>query len=165
MVMYYDTFSHCSATHSGILAWRIPWTEESGRLQSVGLQSQILLKQLSMHALSLLWVESSPLKLIRWSRNPQYLSMWPLLEMILFKGSYVKLPSLAPMCSVASVVPDSVTLWTIVRQSCLSMRCFRQDRWSGQPLLSPGGLLDPGIKLGFPALQENSLQSEPPGKP
>ena len=24
------------ATHSGILAWRIPWTEESGRLQSTG---------------------------------------------------------------------------------------------------------------------------------
>ena len=26
------------ATHSSILAWRIPWTEESGRLQSVGSQ-------------------------------------------------------------------------------------------------------------------------------
>ena len=25
-------------THSGILAWRIPWTEEPCRLQSVGLQ-------------------------------------------------------------------------------------------------------------------------------
>ena len=27
------------ATHSSILAWRIPWTEEPGRLQSIGLQS------------------------------------------------------------------------------------------------------------------------------
>ena len=26
------------ATHSSILAWEIPWTEEPGRLQSVGLQ-------------------------------------------------------------------------------------------------------------------------------
>ena len=26
------------ATHSTILAWRIPWTEESGGLQSIGLQ-------------------------------------------------------------------------------------------------------------------------------
>ena len=26
------------ATHSSILAWRIPWTEEFGRLQSIGLQ-------------------------------------------------------------------------------------------------------------------------------
>ena len=24
------------ATHSNILAWRIPWTEEPGRLQSMG---------------------------------------------------------------------------------------------------------------------------------
>ena len=26
------------ATHSSILAWRIPWTEEPGRLQFMGLQ-------------------------------------------------------------------------------------------------------------------------------
>ena len=26
------------ATHSSIIAWKIPWTEESGELQSIGLQ-------------------------------------------------------------------------------------------------------------------------------
>ena len=26
------------ATHSSILAWKIPWTEEPGRLQSMGLK-------------------------------------------------------------------------------------------------------------------------------
>ena len=26
------------ATHSSIFVWRIPWTEEPGRLQSMGLQ-------------------------------------------------------------------------------------------------------------------------------
>ena len=26
------------ATHSSILAWKIPWSEEPGRLQSMGLQ-------------------------------------------------------------------------------------------------------------------------------
>ena len=26
------------ATHSSILAWEVPWTEEPGRLQSMGLQ-------------------------------------------------------------------------------------------------------------------------------
>ena len=35
------------ATHSSILAWRIPWTEEPGGLQSMGSQSQTRLKQLS----------------------------------------------------------------------------------------------------------------------
>ena len=27
-----------NATHSSILAWKIPWTEEAGRLKSMGLQ-------------------------------------------------------------------------------------------------------------------------------
>ena len=36
-------------THSSILAWRIPRSEEPGRLQSIGLQSQKQLKQLSRH--------------------------------------------------------------------------------------------------------------------
>ena len=36
-------------THSSILAWRIPWTDEPGRLQSMGLQSRTWLKLLSMH--------------------------------------------------------------------------------------------------------------------
>ena len=34
-----DPLEKGMATHSSILAWRILWTEESGRLQSVGLQS------------------------------------------------------------------------------------------------------------------------------
>ena len=39
-----------TATHSSILVWRIPWTEEPGKLQSIGLQSQTQLKQLSTQA-------------------------------------------------------------------------------------------------------------------
>ena len=38
------------ATHSNILAWRIPWTEKPGRLQSIGLQSLTQLKQLKTPA-------------------------------------------------------------------------------------------------------------------
>ena len=38
------------ATHSSILAWRIPRTEEPSGLQSMGVtKSRTLLKQLSMH--------------------------------------------------------------------------------------------------------------------
>ena len=33
-----DTLEKGIATHSSILAWRIPWTEEPGRLQSMGSQ-------------------------------------------------------------------------------------------------------------------------------
>ena len=43
-----DLLEEGMETHSSILAWRIPWTEEPGGLQSMGLQSQTQLKQLSM---------------------------------------------------------------------------------------------------------------------
>ena len=33
-----DTLEKEMATHSSILAWKIPWTEESGGLQSMGVQ-------------------------------------------------------------------------------------------------------------------------------
>ena len=33
-----DPLEKGKATHSSILAWRITWTEEPGRLQSMGLQ-------------------------------------------------------------------------------------------------------------------------------
>ena len=33
-----DPQEECMATHSSILAWRIPWAEEPGRLQSTALQ-------------------------------------------------------------------------------------------------------------------------------
>ena len=40
-----------------------------------------------------------------------------------------------------------------------------QEHWSGSPFLSPGDLPDPGNQPGSPALQADSLPSEPPGKP
>jgi len=33
-----DPLEEEMATHSSILAWKIPWTEKPGRLQSMGLQ-------------------------------------------------------------------------------------------------------------------------------
>ena len=37
------------ATHSSILAWRIPWTEESGGLQSMGVSEESdMTKQLTV---------------------------------------------------------------------------------------------------------------------
>ena len=41
----------------------------------------------------------------------------------------------------------------------------RQEYWSGLPFPSPGHLPDPGIEPGSPALQADSLPSEPPRKP
>ena len=41
---------------------------------------------------------------------------------------------------------------------------FRQENWSGLPFPSPGDLPNPGIEPRSPALQADSLPSEPPGK-
>ena len=43
-----DALEKGMATHSSILDWRIPWTEEPGRLPSTESQSWTRLKQLSM---------------------------------------------------------------------------------------------------------------------
>ena len=47
---WHDPLEEGMATRSTILAWRIPWTEEPGGLQSTGLQRQTQLKQHSTHA-------------------------------------------------------------------------------------------------------------------
>ena len=44
------------------------------------------------------------------------------------------------------------------------MRFSRQEYWSQLPFPPPGDLSDPGIKPWSPALQADSLLSEPPGK-
>ena len=51
--------------------------------------------------------------------------------------------------------------WTVAYQAPLSMGFSRQEYWSGLPLPSPGDLPDPGMKPGSPALQADSLPSEP----
>ena len=45
------------------------------------------------------------------------------------------------------------------------MKFPRKEYWSGLPFLSPGDLPDPGIEPRSPALQADSLPSEPPEKP
>ena len=57
------------------------------------------------------------------------------------------------------------TLWTVAHQAPPSMGFSRQEYWSGLPFPSPGDLPGPGIKPRSPALQVDTLTSEPPGKP
>ena len=56
-------------------------------------------------------------------------------------------------------------LWTVAQEAPLSMGFPSQEYWSGLPFPSSGNLPDPGIEPGSPALQADSLLSEPPGKP
>ena len=64
-------------------------------------------------------------------------------------------------CLVAQSCQTLVTPWTVAHQAPLSMVFSRQEYWSGLPFPSPGDLPDPGIEPGFPALEADSLTSEP----
>ena len=70
----------------------------------------------------------------------------------------------AYMLSHFSHVQVCATLWTVSYQNLLSVGFSRQEYWSGLPSLPPKDLSNPGIQSRSPALQANSLPSEPPGK-
>ena len=58
-----------------------------------------------------------------------------------------------------------MTLWTVAYQVPPSMGFSRQEYWSGLLFPSPGDLPDQGNEPGSPALEADTLASEPPGKP
>ena len=67
-----------------------------------------------------------------------------------------------------SRVQLSATPWTVAYQAPPSMGFFGQEYWSGLPFPSPEDLPNLGTELVSPvspALQVDSLPSEPPGKP
>ena len=68
-------------------------------------------------------------------------------------------------CTLCIHIRLSATPWTVSRQAPLPMEFSRQESLSGYPFPSPGDLPNPGIEPRSPALQANSLLSEPPGKP
>ena len=69
------------------------------------------------------------------------------------------------MAILLRLVQFFVILWTTARQASLSKGFSRQEYWSGLPSPSPGDFSDPGIETRSPALQADSLPSEPPEKP
>ena len=60
-----------------------------------------------------------------------------------------------------TVMSNSAVPWTAACPALLSMEISRQEHWSGLPFPSPGDLPELGIKPGSPALQADSLPTEP----
>ena len=65
---------------------------------------------------------------------------------------------------IAQLCPTRCDTWTTARQALLSMGFSRREYWSGLLFPSAGDLPNPGIESGSPALQEDPLPSETPGK-
>ena len=69
---------------------------------------------------------------------------------------------------VSRVQPFATNGLYVARHAPLSMGFCRQEYWSGLSFHPPGVLPNPGIKPAphvFPALQADSLPTEPLGKP
>ena len=58
---------------------------------------------------------------------------------------------------VSSVGSDSVTPWTVTHEDPLSVKLSGSQYWSGEPVLSPGDLPDPGIELVSPCIGRRIL--------
>ena len=69
------------------------------------------------------------------------------------------------LCSGHSVMSDSCNPMDGVHQASLSMGFLRHEYWSRLPFPSPGDLHYPRIEPMSPALQADSLLTEPPGQP
>ena len=127
------------ATHSSILAWRIPGTEELGGLPSLG----------------------SYRVRLDWSDLAAALPPQLLLSLNLETGGTSSTLPRPLRVKVAQSIQLFATLWTVTCQAPLSMEFSRQEYWSGLPCPPPGDLPDPEIEPVSPALQADSLSRKP----
>ena len=73
--------------------------------------------------------------------------------------------ALHSVCYSLSRVRLFATPWTVAGQAPPSMEFSRQEYWSGLPFPFPGDLPNLRTESGSPALQVDSLPSEPLEKP
>ena len=93
-------------------------------------------------------------------RVPEPVCLWPQSLVHATKVPHTSLCVLVPPLCPTLCDPMDCSLLALP-----SMGFSRQEYWSGLPFPSPGDLPDPGIEPKSPALQADSLPTEPPGKP
>ena len=72
---------------------------------------------------------------------------------------------LSPADLVSKSSPTLMIPWIVAHQDPLSIRFRRQEYWNGLSFASQGDLPNPMIEPGTPALQADSLPTEPLGEP
>ena len=111
------------APHSSTFAWKIPWTEEPGRLQSVGLLELDTTERLHFHfSLSCIGEgNGNPLQCSCLENLRDGEAWWAAVYGV--AQSQTRLKRLSSS--------NSVTPRTVVQQAPLSMKLSRQEYWSG----------------------------------
>ena len=170
------------ATHSSILAWRIPQTEEPGRLQAMGSrrvrhdwETKQECKHLITFAMFYWWEVThrssfhSEERLIQGCESQKVVTSgeWKLLSQVWLFATLWTLHGILqagilewvafPFSRGSSQPRDRTQVSHIAGRLFTSWATREaQEHWSGQPIPSPGDLPNPGIKLGSPALQADS---------
>ena len=154
-----DLLEEKMATHSSILAWKIPWTEKPGGLQSTGCKESGTTEHTYTHTR----VHA------RTHTHTRTQEEWHSIESkaadvgdILFQATGDL--RLFWKFNFLSRVRLFVTPRAGARQPPLPMGFSRQEYLSGLPFPSPGNLPPPEIEPTCPAAQANLSLSEPPGK-
>ena len=102
-------------------------------------------------------------KSARWAKNRTQISQSLLSSSLNSSHGWVLSPDGGGL--VAKSCPTIATPWIVARQAPLSMGFLCQEYWSGLPFPSLGDLSDPKIEPRSPALQADTLLTEPAGKP
>ena len=91
--------------------------------------------------------------------------IFALTEAVQILPKYHKIMNMKGKVKVKSLsrVQLFATPWTVAYQAPPSMGFSRQEYWSELPFPSPGDLPDSGTEPRSPAMQADSLPSEPPG--
>ena len=135
------------ATHSSILAWRIPQTEEPASLQSMGSQEWDTTERLNNRQLC----RPETTYFTKTKRHNISRNFRPTNG---HGGGGL----------VAKLCPALGTSWTVAQKAPLTLGFSKQKYWSGLPFPSPRDLPNPGIKPLSPKLQGVLFTAEPPGK-
>jgi len=168
------------ATHSSTLARKIPWTEEPGRLQSMG---SLRVGHDWATSLSLFtfmhWRR-------QWQPTPVFLPgesqgrgslvgccLWgrtesDMAEVTQQQQQQQQHSIVKQLFSELPWVQFFVTSWTVAHQAPLSMEFFRQEYWSEWPFPTPRDLPNPGIEPclpASPALAGGFFTTVPPKNP
>ena len=148
------------ATYSSILAWRVPWTEEPGGLQSIGSQRVRQVKQ------DLSNYKSDKTEATEQPHSQSIQTVGCKIGLRMYYTTRGIQPRICSNCKwnvgvpSLSCVQPFATSWTVACQASLSMEFSGQEYWRGLPFPSTRDLPDPGIKPGSPALQADSLPPE-----
>ena len=162
------------ATHSSTLAWRIPWTEEPGGLQSTGLQSGTQLSDFTFTSLVSLPRVQIPMPFLSYNNQNYPIVKYPVegkkiplrenqharsghLRMSIFSQCYcchLVARLCLTLCDRMGYSPPGSSVCRISQARILE--------WVA--ISFSGDLPNPGIKPWSPTLQADSLPSEPPGK-